>query len=56
MNEPFKVCSGCGSTEDQQWIYPHPSGGWGHADFCMPPDDWKPSPSVDDDDNGDEAR
>jgi len=34
------ICSGCGRGHDSQWIYPHPSGGLWHADFCMPPTDW----------------
>lgn len=34
------ICSGCGRGHDPQLIYPHPSGGLWHADFCMPPSDW----------------
>jgi hypothetical protein len=36
------ICDGCGSTNNQQWIGPHPAGGWWHMDFCIPPPDWEP--------------
>jgi hypothetical protein len=47
VNEPIKVCDGCGQTHNQWLIYPHPAGGWWHTDFCMPPPDWQGPPAAD---------
>lgn len=31
------ICQGCGRGKQPNLIFPHPSGGYWHADFCMPP-------------------
>lgn len=43
---PVRVCRGCGGIKDQYLIHEHPSGGWFHTDFCMPPPDWQGEPSL----------
>lgn len=43
-----RVCDGCGGSTDPWLIQQHPSGRWYHADFCMPPDEWRPQGSRDD--------